>query len=436
MFYAASKALGNGEAFFYTKHAYIWGAMCALIADSQPIDLALIAEHLRQKEQLDDVGGWPYMMGLISNTASSRNAAFYAEMVKRAYIRRQIMQNADNLKYAAADESLPTEALAGLVEEQQSIYAQLSTDPIQHISVAADKHMDMVQEAMTNPGANRILSGWPDLNNMISGFLKRKVIDIAGLSHHGKTAVMLSIAIDAARAGNNVAFFNVADGDEVDVLNRIATMISKVPTRKLVEGTLTPKEYDDYILAMGIIGKLPIYIKSEKGMSPGKIRAECKVLKGRDEQPIRPDIIIIDYIQRMKLTTPTKDKREMMMIISQALTKLGDASNFDCPVVRGAQIRDSARKKDRPRGTDMQESADIFQDSDVCIVVYKESEENPNCENPNAIELIVDKNKQTGTTGTINCFFDKESASVMNGTTHEIDLGDKSPTTYPHYSDK
>ena len=93
---------------------------------------------------------------------------------------------------------------------------------------------------------------------------------------------------------------NVADGDEVDVMNRLATMMSGVSTRKLITGTTNPQEHLRYVEAMGTLAKLPLYLKSKKGMSPGAIQRECKTLKDAEGKPVKPDIIIIDYIQSVQ----------------------------------------------------------------------------------------------------------------------------------------
>jgi replicative DNA helicase len=289
--------------------------------------------------------------------------------------------------------------------------------------------MDMVEYNIETLGSDTITTGLHELDDMMGGYQKRKTIIIGGISHHGKTALLLESALKAAEDGRNVAFFNVADGDDIDVMNRLATMVSGVSSKKLIKGTVTPAEQRLYTDAMGYVSTLPIYIKSQKGMSPGAIEIECRTLKDRSGRPIAPDIIINDYIQRMYLAAETKQnhrisgRREELMLISQGLTKLGDEKHFNCPVVTGAQLLMSGRHKERPTGADVQESKDIYQDCDVFTIVYRESVEKPETDNPHLVELIVCKNKQIGEIGTVNAYWDKTAARIRNAETHRIELG-------------
>lgn len=428
LYHLAAKIIPNSSAFFFTKNSILWDAITALVNEDTPIDSVTLVGHLTKAGTINQVGSAMRLTELVANTPPGANVEAYAEIVKRASIRRQIIQNADSLKAAALDETQPTESLEPLIEQANQIFATLKTERAQHISVDTNAHVDMVEAAMRNPGKIGINTGLRGLDDLLTGLHKRKMIVVGGISHHGKTALLLEIAINAATEGANVALFNVADGDDVDVMNRLATMMSGISTKKLVKGTISQSEHLRYIEAMGALDKLPIYRKSEKGMSPGRIMNECKTLKDRKGGTVRPDIIIIDYIQEMYLSTEYKkehrinDKRNELMVISQALTKLADGKHFNCPVVVGAQLRMDSRKNERPGGHNVQESKNIYQHCDVFVTVYRPVLINPATEFPSAVELIVDKNKQTGEIATINCYFDRSAARIINGETHNIDL--------------
>jgi replicative DNA helicase len=424
-YYSVAKIITDSKMFFLMRNEVIWRSMTALINQSMAIDSITLTDYLSKKESDMFVTLEPYHFTMLAaNAPSAHNVEVYAELVKRASIRRQIIINSDEIRRAAMDESLPTESLEPLLAQNQLIYAELATEKMQHISGPANDHMDMFEEAIRNKGKTSIQTGLTDLDYLLTGLHDRKFIVVGGLSHHGKTAMLLEIALNSAEQGFKVSLCNVADGDDVDVMNRLATMMSGVPTRKFIMGTSSPDEQRRYVDAMGKINQLPIYIKSQKGMSPGEIEIECKTLKNKQGNPIIPDIIIIDYIQRMYLKdNPPPTRREELMKISQGLTKLGDAKHFNCPIVAGAQLRMSGRHTDRPSGADVQESKDIFQDCDVFISVYRDALVNDKCEFPNEVELIVDKNKQTGQVGVVSCYFDSQSARIVNGVRNKVHLG-------------
>jgi replicative DNA helicase len=422
-YYSVAKIITSDSMFFFIRNQAIWRSMTALINKSMPIDDLTLTEYLSKKEANIYATLEPFHFMLLVDTAPSSNVDAYADIVKEKYIRRQTISKADALKAAALDESIPTEAIGGLLEEGQSVYAELATDKIHHISESTEAHIDMVEHNMETKGRDIIRTGLHDLDNMVVGLQKRKHIVIGGLSHHGKTALLLEIAINAAEQNKNVAYMNVADGDDIDVLNRLATMISRVSSKKLMAGTLSKPEHDRYIDAMGYVDQLPIYIKSQKGMSPGEINRECKIMKDNSGRPIRPDIIINDYIQRMWVKSLNTDNKRMhMMVASQHLTKLADEKHFNCPVVTGAQIN-ASYKGERPTGFDVQESKDIYQDCDLFILVYRHWMVNKSEAKESATELIVAKNKQVGGVGTVHCYFDTTSARLLNGELNKAHLG-------------
>lgn len=76
---------------------------------------------------------------------------------------------------------------------------------------------------MNNPQQTQgVLTGLKDLDSLLDGLLRRKLYVVAGINHHGKTSAMLMMALNAARSDARVAYFNVADGDEQDVISRIS----------------------------------------------------------------------------------------------------------------------------------------------------------------------------------------------------------------------
>lgn len=70
------------EHFANQAHARIWQAMLALDGRQQRIDHLTLAEELKVRGQLAQVGGPPYLMGLDLQVPFAQNAVQYAQVVR------------------------------------------------------------------------------------------------------------------------------------------------------------------------------------------------------------------------------------------------------------------------------------------------------------------------------------------------------------------
>src|SRR4051812_34636164 len=67
--------------FYAEKHRIIFRAMIELHSRSNPIDLLSLSSSLRDKSQLDQIGGASYLTELVSSVPSAANVKHYAEIV-------------------------------------------------------------------------------------------------------------------------------------------------------------------------------------------------------------------------------------------------------------------------------------------------------------------------------------------------------------------
>lgn len=120
---------------------------------------------------------------------------------------------------------------------------------------------------------------------------------------------------------------------------------------------------------------------------------------------LRPELVVIDFLQCMRTNQKIYDRRGQMDYISSELKRL--AKYYDCHILALSQITRAG--KDAPTMSDLKESGGLEQDGDYIMLLHrpfvidKKAHEN----DPSDTELMLDKNKY-GQTGLIDMHFDGE----------------------------
>src|SRR3990167_1661505 len=87
---------------FYTeRHRLIYHAIRSMMEEGVPVDVLLVADRLRSRDELDRVGGMAYLGEIAVNTASYANIKRYAEIVKSTALLRRLQALASDLREQA-----------------------------------------------------------------------------------------------------------------------------------------------------------------------------------------------------------------------------------------------------------------------------------------------------------------------------------------------
>lgn len=112
-----------GVEFYQAQHREIFLAMKELIAESKPIDVVTIADHLNNKKsqvtlaQLGDIA---------RNTPSVANLLAYAEIVKEKYTQRELLKFANSIESKIYQPS--TRELIELTNEIEGELSQITAN--------------------------------------------------------------------------------------------------------------------------------------------------------------------------------------------------------------------------------------------------------------------------------------------------------------------
>lgn len=407
------------EDFFLLRHSYIWEALERLHERNEYIDHVTLAEELENMGYLNDIGGRTYLLQLINNTPSSIYAEVYGRLVERASVRRRLLKAADEIKGLAMDEAL---AIENVVNEAEAKLFAVSDGQTRREFVpmwqAVSQYYDQIEMLVQNKrGSLGVPSGFRDLDKLLGGFQKSDLIVFAGRPGMGKTAFLLSTAMNAARFGMRIAIFTMEMGVE-QIVQRIIAMESGIDMQKLRLAQLKPRDLELLTRVMANVSNFNIFIDDTPAMSPLEMRTKCRRLV--HEHGL--DMVIVDYMQLMNAGKNYETNRvQEISFISRQLKEL--ARELNVPVISAAQLSRAVeqRQDKRPVLSDLRESGSIEQDSDIVMFLYRDEVYNPATEYPNQADIIVAKHRN-GPTNTISLYFEKSQTKFRDGTVRSIDL--------------
>ncbi|MGQ9686643.1 MAG: replicative DNA helicase [Thiobacillaceae bacterium] len=400
----------NEHDFYAAAHRAIWRQITRLIEENKPADVITVAEALASHNQLEEVGGLPYLADLADNTPSAANIRRYAEIVReRAVLRKlvevsgEIAESAYNPAGRSASQILD-EAEARVFEIRQA--GERGAKGFLELKPLLIQVVNRIDELYNRDNPSEVTgvpTGFTDLDAKTSGLQPGDLIIVAGRPSMGKTAFSLNIAENVAlNARLPVAVFSMEMAASQLVMRMLGS-IGKLDQHKLRTGRIGDDEWPKLTHAIGVLDEAPIYIDESPGLTAMEVRARARRL-ARQCKDGKLGLIVLDYLQLMSGTGTGENRATEISEISRSLKGL--AKELDVPVIALSQLNRSLeqRPNKRPVMSDLRESGAIEQDADVIIFIYRDEVYNPDSPDKGTAEIIIGK-QRNGPTGTVRMTF-------------------------------
>ena len=405
------------EDFYRKANEEVFKAIIELYVKGEPADPITVADHLKKKGILEEIGGKTFIHSLISNIPLATNAEYYAQIVRNYSILRKLIYAATEI--ATMGYEIPEDLQATVDKAQQlvfSVYKDLNRGSARDRSAVMK---DLVSEAyelveILHEGSSDISgipSGYVDYDQLTSGFQNSDLIIIAARPGMGKTSFVLGIARNIAmREKLPVAIFSL-EMSKQQIALRLMSAESRINLHNLRKGKIKDDEWAKLARAVERLSECKIYIDDTAFLNVMDLRARARMMVTTNDVKL----IIVDYLQLMQPTTNYRGNKVLEITeISQNLK--GIAKELNIPVIAVSQLSREVEKRDkkRPFLADLRESGSIEQDADIVVFIYRgdyyEEDEN---KHTGEAEIIVAKHRN-GPTGKINMQFNKEFALFSN----------------------
>ncbi|NLZ38396.1 MAG: replicative DNA helicase [Firmicutes bacterium] len=397
--------------FYREGHQKIYSAMLALAERNDPVDLITLAEELALRNQLEELGGMPYLTTLANVVPTAANVAYYAKIVQEKAVLRSMINAATRIVSRCFEAQEPVEEIVDEAEKLIFEIAQRSTS--QDFASMKDLLKDVfdnIDKLWGNKGGvTGVPTGFYDFDNLTCGLQNSDLIIIAARPSMGKTTLALNMAQHiAVNEKLPVAIFSLEMSKE-QLVQRMLCAQAGVDSHKLRRGYLSDEDYPKLTKAAGPLSEAPLFIDDTAAISVMEMRAKARRLKAEHGLAA----IFIDYLQLMRGNGRAENRQQEISAISRSLKAL--AKELNVPVVALSQLSRAVeqREKKRPILSDLLESGGIEANADLVAFIYREGYYNPNMENRHDTEIIIAK-QRNGPVGTIKLYFNESQNKFLN----------------------
>ncbi len=403
------------EHFYREQHGAIYAAMLELYNSDRKIDHLTVAETLQRNHKLDEIGGPEAIEELAAWVPATGNAREYGRIVREHAQMRALLTATYEIQAGVLGREAPAR---DLVERAERAMLEVAQDDRQKsIRAIADILHEETDRLHKRSIAHSPLTGTPsgfkDLDEKTGGFQPGNLIVIAARPSMGKSALVANIAENAALAGHAVALFSL-EMSEAELAQRFVASQARVKGEDLRRGRVAENSWPKILEVCQRLGQAPLYVDDSSDTGVLEVRAKSRRIHQQLLERGGLGLIIIDYLQLMRHEGRVESRVEQVGQISRGLKGL--ARELNVPVIALSQLSRAVEQRGgdkKPILSDLRESGQIEQDSDLVMFIYRDEYYNKESERPGEADIIIAKHRN-GPVGDVTLTFQKDYPKFMN----------------------
>ncbi len=392
-----TKLKGGSEVFYDLRHQTIFDMIAEMYDKREAVDIITLQQRLKDKQLLEQVGGFAYLAELPDAVPSAANLSYYLDIVVEKFLLRKMIRVCTDVVSRVYDFEGEVDALMDEVERdvlrisESRVQGQTST-----IKDLVNKAINTIEDYHEKQGMlTGIGTGFVDLDKMTTGLHGGEMIVIAARPSVGKTSLAMNIAEHVAiDLQLPVGVFSLEMTGDSLVLRMLCSR-SRVNLRNVRDGFLVERDFPKLTGAAGKLANAPLFIDDSSGLSILQLRAKAR----RMHQQYGVKLFVIDYLQLLHSTARRAENRQQEIAdISNGIKAL--AKELNVPVIVLSQLnREVEREKGRPpRLSDLRESGSIEQDADLVGLLYRpkqgdDDEQPPEDNDAIPVNLLIAKQR-------------------------------------------
>lgn len=292
-------AILRPEDFFLNAHKIAFGRMRELATDGKPLDLTLLSDTFRRHGELDAVGGYVYLAGLVEFVLYSGAAVQNAEIVREKAALRRIVKAADQMREAAMREVTEAAKIAGNGHELLfAVETETLATRAEPAATTVPKALEAVLERM-ELRRKGFKMGIPfhldDVDTITGGLHVGELTCLAARPAVGKTLLAMEVVRQNAERGVGAGVFSL-EMSATELLMRYFSAGTGVSHTRIQDGNISAVEFSAISAYASRLMELGIEIDESTNLSAAEIRLRAKAMKARNP---KMELVVIDSLGLM-----------------------------------------------------------------------------------------------------------------------------------------
>ena len=404
------------ECFYDPRHRTVFEAMLELVKNHVPVDIVTVTSKLREKGNLEVVGGASVLAGFTEKVGSAANLEYYIRILKQKAIQRDLITASYQILKDSFDDSIVVDEL--IDKSESRIYdatRSIARREVQDIGSILKYVVADIEEQQKSTGLGGVPSGYPSIDRVTNGWQPSDLVIIAARPSVGKTAFALNIARNAAVDHHMpVAVFSL-EMSCAQLAKRLVVSETGLSGDK-IKGSIKLEDYEWEQLEYRIrdLSRAPLYIDDTPSLPVMEFRTKAKnLVKNKGVK-----LIVVDYLQLMQAPDQGKGGLREQEVAYISRTLKATAKELNVPILALSQLSRNAVQRQgsggKPVLSDLRESGSIEQDADMVIFIHRPDylglSENP--EDKEKTQIIIAKHRN-GETKDIDMVFRSEQVRFM-----------------------
>ncbi len=401
--------------FYKGIHSNIYYVMLELYEKNEPIDLLSLTNRLKEKKQLEELGGNSYLTSLVNTVPTAAHVVHYAKIIKNKKTLRDLISSSYQIAQLSYEEPEDIENLVDSAEQKIfSVSEQSTKQKFILVKNHLEEAFERIDKLHRGDNATRgVSTGFVDLDNYLAGFQKSDLIILAARPSLGKTTLALDFArYTAIKDKTPVAIFSIEMSKE-QLVDRLICSQAEVNLWKMRTGKLSGEgpnnDFQKIQRSLDELSIAPIFIDDTPAPTIMQIRTMARRIQAEHDI----GLIVIDYLQMIQPRNPSDSPVQQMTEISRNLKAL--ARELNMPILALSQLNRAVESRSPaiPKLSDLRDSGAIEQDADVVLFIYREDKDKRDSERKNIAEVIIAKHRN-GPIGKVELFFNESQVSFKN----------------------
>lgn len=361
--------------FFEPLHGRIYEAILREHQLGRKASPVTLKPYFVDDESMKEVGGPSYMAQLTGSGATIIGAMDFAAQIRELSMRRMLIGRMAEIAGDARNYERP---FAELVAEAESAISEASRDSQDGSrELSAAEAVDRAMRAGEDSQRRGVLSGIETLDDLIGPIRRKQLAILAGRPGMGKSALAGSYGRGAAHRGHGVLLISLEMSDE-ELGARLASdetfdgQGQPVPYALIEAGMSRRDDIRRVIEARDRLAEIPLEIIDIGQATTGRVNALTRRWKRRMAARGQTlELVIVDYLQKLRPNHKTRDRIEAVTEISQDLKTCAKENDVAMMALSQLSRAVEQRTDHRPQLSDLRESGQIEQDADLVLFLYR-----------------------------------------------------------------